>query len=237
MSGSETGLTGDVREQLVADAQAIIARYPVPRSALLPMLHLVQSEEGFVSADGIAFCAELLDLTTAQVAAVATFYTQYKRHPNGTYTVGVCTNTLCAVMGGDAIFADLEAYLGIGHDETTEDGVITLEAIECNAGCDYAPVVMVNWEFFDNQTPATARTLVDSLRAGEDVAPTRGAGKVCSFKQVSRVLAGFLDEHANEGVGAGGPTLEGTRLARKNGWTAPEMPASRTAPSSETKEG
>jgi NADH-quinone oxidoreductase subunit E len=88
---------------------------------------------------------------------------------------------------------------------------------------------MVNWEFFDNQTPSSAKTLVDSLRAGEDVAPTRGADRVCSFKQVSRVLAGFLDEHANEGVGAGGPTLEGTRLARTNGWTAPPMSASGTA--------
>jgi len=236
MARTESGLSGAVRERLTADAQTIIARYPVPRSALLPMLHLVQSEEGFVSTDGIEFCAEQLDLTTAEVAAVATFYTQYKRHPNGTYTVGVCTNTLCAVMGGDAIFAELEAYLGIGHDETTEDGAITLEAIECNAGCDYAPVVMVNWEFFDNQTPSSAKTLVDSLRAGEDVAPTRGAATVCSFKQVSRVLAGFLDTHADEGVGAGAPSLEGTTLARRNGWTPPPMPAAAAEPT-ETKEG
>ena len=214
-------ISAEARERLVADAQAIIARYPVPRSALLPMLHLVQSEEGFVSSDGIAFCAEQLDLTTAQVAAVATFYSQYKRNPNGTYTVGVCTNTLCAVMGGDAIFDELAEHLGVGHDQTTPDGAITLERVECNAACDYAPVVMVNWEFFDNQTPTTAKNLVDELRAGRDVAPTRGAAKVCSFKEVSRVLAGFPDGRATEGVQGGGPTLEGTLLAQRSNWTAP----------------
>jgi NADH-quinone oxidoreductase subunit E len=214
-------ITDEALTRLTADAQAIIARYPVPRSALLPMLHLVQSEEGYVSPHGIAFCAQMLDLTTAEVAAVATFYTQYKRHPNGTYTVGVCTNTLCAIMGGDEIFTALEEHLGIGHDETTADGAVTLEKVECNAACDYAPVMMVNWEFFDNQTPAMAREVVDRLRSGESVAPTRGASKVCSFKEVSRVLAGFDDGRATEGVGAGTASVRGTALAKQKGWTAP----------------
>jgi NADH-quinone oxidoreductase subunit E len=217
-------LTTDVRERLAADAREIIARYPVARSALLPMLHLVQSEEGYISPDGVTFCAETLGLTTAEVSAVATFYTQFKRHPNGTYTVGVCTNTLCAVMGGDAIYETLVKYLGIGHDETTEDGAITLERVECNAACDFAPVVMVNWEFFDNQTPSSAKVLVDKLRSGQPAAPTRGPDRVHTFKEVSRVLAGFLDEHANEGVGAGNASLQGTLLARREGWTAPVMP-------------
>src|SRR5918994_3928270 len=106
-------LSLEARERLTADAAQIIARYPQPRSALLPLLHLVQSEEGYVSPDGIALCADLLDLTTAEVSAVATFYTQYKRHPNGEYTVGVCTNTLCAIMGGDVIFDALEEHLGV----------------------------------------------------------------------------------------------------------------------------
>ncbi len=222
-------ISDQARERLVADARTIIARYPVPRSALLPMLHLVQSEEGYVSPDGVAFCAELLDLTTAEVAAVATFYTQYKRHPNGTYTVGVCTNTLCAVMGGDEIFTALEEHLGIGHDETTDDGAVTLERIECNAACDYAPVLMVNWEFFDNATPASAMEVVDRLREGEAVVPTRGASTVCSFKEVSRVLAGFPDGRADEGVGAGTASLRGTVLARQKRWTAPGPDASGTA--------
>ena len=154
------------RARLDADAAQVVARYPEARSALLPLLHLVQSEDGYVSPAGIAFCAETLGLSTPEVSAVATFYTQYKRRPNGEYTVGVCTNTLCAVMGGDAIWEELSDHLGVGNDETTADGAITLERVECNAACDYAPVVMVNWEFFDNQTPESARELVDRLRAG-----------------------------------------------------------------------
>ncbi len=211
-----------VRERLVADARQIIARYPQERSALLPMLHLVQSEDGYVSPDGIQLCAEVLDLTAAEVSAVATFYTQYKRHPNGEYTVGVCTNTLCAVMGGDRIYSELSSHLGVGHDETTDDGRITLEKIECNAACDFAPVVMVNWEFFDDQTPSTAKALVDDISAGREVVPTRGANSVCTFKQMSRVLAGFDDGRADEGVSAAGASLEGLRLAREKGWRAPE---------------
>ena len=211
---SQARYDADTLAALAADAAVIKARYPDPRSGLLPMLHLVQSVDGYVSRDGIMFCAEQLELTPAEVSAVATFYTQYKRHPNGTYTVGVCTNTLCAVMGGDAIFDELSDHLGVGHDETTEDGAITLERVECNAACDYAPVVMVNWEFFDNQTPGSATDLADRLRAGQEVAPTRGASSVCSFRQMSRVLAGFTDGRADEGVGAGEPTLAGLRLAR-----------------------
>jgi NADH-quinone oxidoreductase subunit E len=164
----------DVLERLEPDAREVIARYPDSRSALLPLLHLVQSEEGYVTRTGMAFCAEMLGLTTAEVTAVATFYSMYRRKPSGDYQVGVCTNTLCAVLGGDAIFAELQEYLGIGNEETTEDGKVTLEHIECNAACDFAPVVMVNWEFFDDQTPESAKRLVDDLRAGREVAPTRG---------------------------------------------------------------
>ncbi|SED59131.1 NADH-quinone oxidoreductase subunit NuoE [Ruania alba] len=221
MATTTTRYSGDVLERLRSDAQAILARYPEPRSALLPLLHLVQSEDGYVSPAGIGFCADVLDLSRASVSAVATFYSQYKRHPNGTYTVGVCTNTLCAVMGGDTIFDHLADKLGIGHDETTEDGTITLERVECNAACDYAPVMMINWEFFDNQTPASAAETVDKLLAGEPVAPTRGAHSVATFKEVSRVLAGFDDGRADEGTGAGHASLVGLDLARKNGWHAP----------------
>jgi NADH-quinone oxidoreductase subunit E len=212
-------------ERLSADAATVMARYPSPRSALLPLLHLVQSEDGWVSPDGIVFCAHTLGLTTTEVSAVATFYTQFKRRPNGEYTVGVCTNTLCAVLGGDAVFEKLSDHLGVGQDETTPDGAITLERIECNSACDHAPVMMVNWEFFDNQTPGSATGVVDRLRAGEPVAPTRGASSVCSFRAMSRVLAGFEDGRADEGVGAGEPTLAGVRLAGEKGWTAPGSPS------------
>jgi NADH-quinone oxidoreductase subunit E len=197
-------------------ARELIARYPKPRSALLPLLHLVQSEEGYVTPEGIGACAQLLGLTKAEVGAVATFYTMYKRRPVGDYHVGVCTNTLCAVMGGDAIYAALKDHLGVeGQDAVTPDGKVSLEHIECNAACDYAPVVMVNWEFFDNQTPGTAKELVDRLRAGEAVRPTRGSERVCTWREAERVLAGFYDGRADEGAAAGPATLEGLRLAKE----------------------
>ena len=211
----------EVEASLREDAAAIIARYPQARSALLPILHLIQSVDGYVTGRGVTLCAELLDLTEAEVSGVATFYTQFKRHPNGEYTVGVCTNTLCAIMGGDEIWEAVSEHLGIGHDETTEDGKITLERIECNAACDYAPVVMTNWEFFDNQTPESTIQLVDDLRAGNAVAPTRGPAQVHTFKEVSRVLAGFHDGLADEGVGAGPASLAGLEIAHEKGWEAP----------------
>ncbi|GAA2560313.1 MULTISPECIES: NADH-quinone oxidoreductase subunit NuoE [Streptomyces] len=206
----------DVRARLETDAREVIARYPDSRSALLPLLHLVQAEEGHVTRTGMQFCADMLGLTTAEVNAVATFYTMYRRKPSGDYQVGVCTNTLCAVMGGDAIFEELQEHLGVGNGETTDDGKVTLEHIECNAACDFAPVVMVNWEFFDNQTPQSAKRLVDDLRAGRPVAPTRGA-PLCTFKETARILAGFPDERegAVEATGSAGPaSLVGLKLAK-----------------------
>jgi NADH-quinone oxidoreductase subunit E len=234
---SQEGVTpaespGEKRETswdvLELQAKEIIARYPQPRSALLPLLHLLQAEEGYVSPYGIEFAAEQLDLTPAEVAAVATFYTMYKRRPVGDYHVGVCTNTLCAVMGGDAIFAALKGHLGVGNDETTEDGAVTLEHIECNAACDFAPVVMVNWEFFDNQTPESAKNLVDRLRAGNPPAPSRGAERLCTWTEAGRVLAGFSDGRATEGANAGPATLAGLAVAKERGWSAPELGAERT---------
>jgi NADH-quinone oxidoreductase subunit E len=209
----------ELRSKLGADAAEIIGRYPKPRSAMLPLLHLVQSEQGYVTDDGIAFVAAELGLTVAEVAAVVSFYTMLKRAPVGEYHVGVCTNSLCAVMGGDVIFADLLEHLGIGNDETTPDGKVSVEHLECNAACDYAPVVMVNWEFFDNMTPQTARDLVDGLRSGADVAPTRGAPRQCTWRQASRILAGFPDGQATGGHTGGDATLAGLRIAKEQGWT------------------
>ncbi|HUR14452.1 MAG TPA: NADH-quinone oxidoreductase subunit NuoE [Mycobacteriales bacterium] len=225
-------------EQSRAEAREIMARYPRSRSALLPMLHLVQSVQGYVSPQGIALCAEELGLTKAEVGAVATFYSMYRRTPAGTYHVGVCTNTLCAVLGGDAIFDALKDHLGIGHNQTTEDGTVSLEHIECNAACDFAPVVMVNWEFYDDQTPGTARELVDSLRAGAPLPPTRGPKSLPTFTQTARVLAGFNDGRGAEGVTAGPASLVGLELARSRGDQAPPYPAaSDDTPANDGQEG
>jgi NADH-quinone oxidoreductase subunit E len=212
----------DVRARLDADAEQIIGKYPGSRSALLPLLHLVQAEEGYVSADGIEYCADKLGLTETDVTGVVTFYTMYKRQPVGRYHVGVCTNTVCAVLGGNQILAELREYLGVRDDEATPDGQVSLEHIECNAACVYAPVMMVNWEFFDNMTPSSARKLADDLCAGNPVTPTRGPGRLVTWREAARILAGFNDDQATDGPAAGPADLLGLRIAREHGWAAPE---------------
>jgi NADH-quinone oxidoreductase subunit E len=157
---------------------------------------------------------------------VATFYSMYRRTPTGDYLVGVCTNTLCAIMGGDAILDTLEDHLGVDAGQTTADGRITLEHVECNAACDYAPVVMVNWEFFDNQTPSSARDLVDGLRTGEIPKPSRG-GPLCTFRDTAKLLAGLPDTaDRSDGGSTGSATLAGLRFAHAHDMTAPRPDAS-----------
>ena len=229
-------------EQTRIEAREIIARYPEPRSALLPMLHLVQSVQGYVSPEGVALCAEELGLTKAEVGAVATFYTMYKRRPTGRHLVSVCTNTLCSVLGGQRIFDALSADLGVHHDETTADGSLTLEHAECLAACDYAPVVTIDYEFYDQQDVDSARELVAALRRGEKPLPTRGA-PLTDFKGISRQLAGF-SQHAGQAARDAaidapaqlGPTLRGVRMAEERGETAPPMPAREPEPEQATAE-
>ncbi|VVJ24079.1 NADH-ubiquinone oxidoreductase chain E (EC [Amycolatopsis camponoti] len=231
----DTPLEDIFDEGVVARAQDLIARYPMSRSALLPMLHLVQSVQGYVSQEGIAFCAKQLELSDAEVSAVATFYTMYKRKPCGEHLVSVCTNTLCAAMGGDAIYKKLQTHLGseekpLGHNETAgtpnEPGSVTLEHAECLAACDLAPVIQVNYEYFDNQTEDKAVALVDALRAGKKPAPTRGA-PLSSFKGAELQLAGFFPEDERQyrtdvdGPSQAVETLRGAKLAQDRGWVAP----------------
>jgi NADH-quinone oxidoreductase subunit E len=208
----ETVFTDETR----AAARAIIERYPEgrSRSALLPMLHLVQADEGCVTPEGVAFCAEQLGLTAAEVGAVATFYTMYKRRPVGDWLVSVCTNLSCSLLGGQQVFDHLSKHLGVGHDETTAEGTITLEHAECLAACDYAPVMTVNYEFFDGVDTAAAEGIVDALGRGERPVPTRGA-PLCTFAEISRELAGFppTDAAAVAGPGVGAPTVAGLTLA------------------------
>jgi NADH-quinone oxidoreductase subunit E len=231
---------------IVAKARALVARYTADasadaddqqramraRSALLPMLHLVQSVQGHVSQEGVEFCAEQLDIAQAEVSAVVTFYTMYKRRPCGEHLVSVCTNTLCAALGGDAIYARLSEHLGVGHEETAgepgEPGSITLEHAECLAACDLAPVLQVNYEYYDNQTPESAVELVDALRGGQKPAPSRGA-PLADFKSAELQLAGFFPEDEEtyrsqvDGSSQAVETLRGAALAQERGWTAPVM--------------
>jgi NADH-quinone oxidoreductase subunit E len=233
----------DTLTRLKADAAEITGRYPRARSALLPLLYLVQAEEGYVSDEGMAFCAEVLGITQTEVRGVASFYTMYKHEPAAEYQVGVCINTTCAIMGGDQIWAELAAHVGGEdaaahadghHDIKSPDGKVAVERLECNAACDYAPVVMVNWEFFDNQTPQSAKKLVDDLRAGEPVVPTRGPNRLCTWKQASRILAGFGDGQATEGPSAGHASLVGLKLAHERGWRAPGTDEPDDSPASDS---
>ena len=228
----------DVRARLEADAKEIIARYPDCRSALLPLLHLVQSEEGYVTRTGMRFCAELLGLTTAEVTAVATFYSMYRRKPSGDYQVGVCTNTLCAVMGGDAIFEpaqgaprrrqrrDHRRRQGHPRAHRVQRGLRLRARRDGQLGVLRQP------------DAARARSASSTTcRAGAPVEPTRGA-PLCTYKETARILAGFPDERdgAVEASGGAGPaSLIGLRLAK--GETRParvvhprgEAPAGRAA--------
>ena len=213
--------------RLRADAADIIGRYPRARSALLPLLHLVQSEEGYVSDDGIAFCAEMLGITKTEVKGVSTFYTMYKDRPVGEYQLASartrCAPSWAATRSTPRCRAPRRrSARRRAPRRLSPDGKVGLERVECNAACDYAPVVMVNWEFFDNMTPDSARQLVDDLRAGNDVRPTRGPDRLCTWKQASRILAGFGDGQAAEGPSAGPASLVGLELAKEHGWTAPE---------------
>ncbi|WP_156757997.1 NAD(P)H-dependent oxidoreductase subunit E [Actinokineospora pegani] len=238
-----------VFDGIVAKARAIVLRYPDSRSALLPMLHLVQSVEGRVSQAGIQFCAAQLDLAPAEVSAVATFYTMYKRKTCGEHLVSVCTNTLCAALGGDDIYNKLGEHLGedgkkLGHNETVGEpgapGSVTLEHAECLAACDLGPVIQVNYEYFDNQTADSAVALVDALRAGEKPAPTRGA-PLRDFRTAELELAGFWPEDeadyraSVDGPSAAVETLRGAKLAEDRGWTAKPYPAKAPLPEVEKK--
>ena len=235
-------------EETRAAAREIIARYPAgrSRSALLPMLHLVQSEEGCVTPEGIEFCAQELGLTHAEVSAVATFYTMYKRRPVGDWLVSVCTNLSCSLLGGEEVYQRLSKHLGVGHDETTEDGTITLEHAECLAACDYAPVMTVNYEFFDKVDPDTAQQIVEALQRGERPTPTRG-GPLCTFSEASRQLAGFADPRPEgvAGTGVGAPSLAGLEIAEAAGWkpedgvagAPPKLPIPGEEPAGQASDG
>jgi len=208
-------------EQTRAEMMDLAARYPQPRSALLPMLHLAQSVEGYVTPEAIVMCAEVLGLTTAEVKGVASFYTMFKDEPVGEYHIGVCINPGCGILGGDAIWDALSSELGVGHDEVTEDGKVSLERIECQAACTHAPVLTANWEFMDNMTVESARQLVEDLREGREVISTRGP-QIRDFKAQERTLSGIDDDGLSQIPATDDLMLAGLRYAKEHDMKAPE---------------
>jgi NADH-quinone oxidoreductase subunit E len=177
------------------DAKAILGRYPEgrERSAVMPLLYLAQSVEGHVSREGLHEVAALLGLTTAEVEAVATFYTMFRLRPTGTHVVNVCTNLSCTLRGAREVYEVAQQAAGMRHgQELSEDGLITIHEEECLGVCDFAPAVQVNYANHDRVTPERMRELVASLRDREVPEPSRGRAME-SFRAASRVLAG-LDE-------------------------------------------
>lgn len=215
-----------ISEATVAQLRELATKYPRSRSAVMPMLHLVQSEEDEVTAEGIAVCAEVLGLTAAEVTAVASFYTMYKRRPVGRHHIGVCTNTLCGLLGGDAVYQALSDRLGVGHNEPTPDGQFWLERIECQAACTHAPVMTVDWEFMDDVTPTSAVDVIDRLASGQPVESTRGP-VIRDFAATERTLALMDDGLADAGNCVDDKMLAGLRLAKERGFAAPATPATK----------
>jgi len=129
----------------VATARDIIARYPRRKSALIPLLHLSQEQNGYITQDAMRHIAELLDLTPAEVYGTATFYEMFRFQPTGRYLINVCGTMSCALMGGHELMHHAEEVLGIKAGSTTPDGLITLQHAECQAACTEAPTLQVNY--------------------------------------------------------------------------------------------
>ena len=175
------------------EAKQIIARYPAgqERSALLPLLYLAMSEHGFVSAEAIGEIGALLKLSKAEVAAVSTFYTMFKRKPQGRWLVSVCTQPSCALAGARDIISKLEEVCGIKCGSTTEDQTISLEEVECLCACDGAPVFSVNYENYERKTADEAAEIVAALMNG-DAPPPGARGDVPEdFRAVARRMSGI----------------------------------------------
>ena len=202
-----------ISDQARAQMREIAARYPSARSALLPMLHLAQSEEAAITIDGINACAEVLGITPAEVTAVATFYTMYKRERVGKHHIGVCINTMCGLLGGDAVWDAVVEATGASHNTTTADGEFFLERIECQAACTHAPVMTVDWEFMDDVTPASAVEILDRLRRGEQVQATRGP-VIRDFEATEQTLA-FPDDGLADAPSVDDKMLAGLKIARE----------------------
>lgn len=157
-------------------AQEIIERYPVLRSALIPLLHVAQAQDGYVTESAIEHIAELLDLTPAEVFGTCTFYEMFKREPVGEYVISVCTNISCLLNGGEELLEHLESRLGIKAGSTTEDRTFTLQDVECIAACTDAPCLQVNYRYFLRLTHDRADQLLEDLRNGAlaDEVPAHG---------------------------------------------------------------
>jgi NADH-quinone oxidoreductase subunit E len=169
-------------------AAEILARYPVKKSALIPLLHLAQEQDGWVADDAMEHIAELVDCTPAEVIGTCTFYEMFKREPVGKYVINICTNISCQILGGEELLHHAEHSLGIKAGATTEDGLFTVEDVECIAACTEAPCLLVNYRYFHRITHDEFDQVVDDLRAGrrDDIPPHGTLAKVRQHIPASR---------------------------------------------------
>jgi NADH-quinone oxidoreductase subunit E len=184
---------------VLADARRIIERYPEPhgRSAIMPLLYLAQSVDGMVSQDALREIGVLLGITTAEVEAVASFYSMYRLRETGEHVVSVCTNLACKLRGAEAVFEAAHEATGVRQGaERSEDGLFTVHEEECLGVCDHAPAVQINFCNHDDVGPDRMRELVASLRSGELPTPARGPA-FPSFRAASRALAGLEEVPAS----------------------------------------
>ncbi|NBO54772.1 MAG: NAD(P)H-dependent oxidoreductase subunit E [Actinobacteria bacterium] len=177
-------------------AKEIIGRFPRPKSAVIPLLHLAQEQDGYVTRDAMSHIAELVNVTTAEVYGTATFYEMFKFEPIGKYCVNVCTNIACQLVGGWELLEHAEEKLGIKAGSTTEDGLFTIEDVECIAACTEAPAIQVNYRYRYKVTAENLDQLIDDLRAG------RLADEIPPHGTLARVRQRTTDTWANTGIEA-----------------------------------
>ena len=170
-------------EERLRIATDIVARYPRPKSALIPLLHLAQEQDGYVAEDAMEHIAELLGITPAEVLGTCSFYEMFKREPVGEYVVNVCTNISCLLLGGEELLHHLEDRLDVRAGGTTADGRFTLEDVECIAACTEAPCLQVNYRYFHKVTPQAADALLDDLRNGRRAQEVPPHGTLARIRQ------------------------------------------------------
>jgi NADH-quinone oxidoreductase subunit E len=183
-------------EANLAIAHEIIGRFPRPKSALIPLLHLAQEQDGYVTDDAMRHIAELLGITPAEVLGTCSFYEMFKLEPVGRYLVNICTNISCQLMGAWELLEHAEHTLGIKPGGTTDDGLFTLEDVECIAACTEAPCLQVNYRYRYTVTPEQFDQLVDDLRAG------RLDGEIPPHGTLARVRQRTPENWANTGIEA-----------------------------------
>ena len=223
-------------DQTLTRAEELIARYPQPRSALLPILFLLQAEDGYVSPAGVAQAAQLLGLTKAEVGAVATFYTMFRRRPVGKYLVSVCKTLPCELRGSREISGALCERLAVPLGGTDQSGMVTVEEVECLAACDGAPVVQVNTENYERLTTGQVLEVLEALLRDEVPPPTFAADGSVTEPSTAGLhwrLAGLGDPPAT--LGAGEAAATGRSIGREP--SPPESTEQREAGEPQPEEG